>query len=77
MNLPDDLYRRVKAKAALQGRPVREVTIDLYRRWLDEGAEATGSPQQWLENWIRLGRETLPDSGPSTREILESDRGRI
>ncbi len=34
--MPDDLYRKVKAKTALEGRAIREVTIELYRRWLEE-----------------------------------------
>ncbi len=39
MDIPDELYRRVKAKSALEGRPVREVAIDLFRGWLGEGEE--------------------------------------
>jgi hypothetical protein len=35
IDIPDDLYRKVKAKSALEGRPVREVAIELFRRWLD------------------------------------------
>ena len=40
MNLPDDLYRRVKAKSALEGKAVREVTIELYRAWLGDAPAA-------------------------------------
>lgn len=40
IELPDELYRRVKAKTALEGRAVREVTIELYQRWLEEDATA-------------------------------------
>ena len=36
IDVPDDLYRKVKAKTALQGRAVREVTIELYQRWLEQ-----------------------------------------
>lgn len=31
IDIPDELYRQLKAKSALEGRPVREVTEDLYR----------------------------------------------
>jgi hypothetical protein len=34
IDVPDALYRRVKAKSALLGRGVREVTVDVYRSWL-------------------------------------------
>ncbi len=36
IDVPDELYRRVKAKTALQGRAIREVTVELYQRWLAE-----------------------------------------
>jgi hypothetical protein len=44
IDIPDDLYRRVKAKSALQGRPVRAVAIELFHRWLAEGAYAAQRP---------------------------------
>ena len=34
IEIPDDLYRQVKARAALQGHTIREVTIELYQAWL-------------------------------------------
>jgi hypothetical protein len=33
-DLPDDLYRRVKAMSALEGRPVRDIAIELFGDWL-------------------------------------------
>jgi len=36
IEVPDDLYRRVKARCALEGRPIREVTESLYRAWLED-----------------------------------------
>ncbi len=80
IDVPDDLYRRVKAKSALEGRAVREVTIELYRRWLgQEGGGAERSPSEWLENWVRLGDELLRDApdASTAREILEEDRNRL
>jgi hypothetical protein len=34
IEIPDELYRKVKAKSALQGRTVRSVTVELFERWL-------------------------------------------
>lgn len=34
MQIPDELYREVKAKSALEGRSVRSVTVMLYTSWL-------------------------------------------
>jgi hypothetical protein len=50
IDIPDDLYRRVKARSAMLGRPVREVTIELFRRWLgDLPVTFAGSAEQWLD----------------------------
>ena len=38
IDIPDELYRRVKARTAQEGRRIREVTIDLFLQWLDESA---------------------------------------
>jgi hypothetical protein len=80
IDIPDELYRRVKAKSALEGRRIREVTIELYSSWVD-GAPS-GSPQtggEWLETWLRVADEALAGvpAGPSARQILAQDRGRL
>lgn len=36
IEISDELYRLVKAKSALEGRPVREVTAELFRRYVAE-----------------------------------------
>lgn len=36
IEVPDELYRLVKAKAARLGRSVREVTLELLQKWVDE-----------------------------------------
>ncbi|MHB0981101.1 MAG: hypothetical protein ACYC5Q_13720 [Thermoleophilia bacterium] len=80
VNIPDDLYRRVKAKSALEGRRIREVTIELYSRWLEGGPSSGGqTADQWLADWLRLADESLQDapSGPTARTLLEEARGRI
>jgi hypothetical protein len=37
IEVPDELYRLVKAKSALEGRAVREVTVELYQRYVGQG----------------------------------------
>ena len=37
LEIPDELYREVKAKSALRGQTVRAVTIMLYDGWLRGG----------------------------------------
>ena len=81
IEVPDELYRRVKAKSALQGRTIREVTTELYQQWLADGpaADSAQTPDQWLEEWLRLGEETLRNAppGPTATEILAADRNRL
>jgi hypothetical protein len=42
MEIPDDLYRQVKAKSALGGRPVREVAVELFRRYVGLAEQGPG-----------------------------------
>lgn len=34
LEIPDELYRNVKARSALEGRPVRAVAAELFEKWL-------------------------------------------
>ena len=46
IDIPDTLYRKVKAKSALLGKPVREVTVELYQHWLgEEEPQPEASPE--------------------------------
>ena len=46
IDLPDEIYRRVKAKSALEGRAIREVAAELFQSYLEAPAPAprTGAP---------------------------------
>ena len=81
IDIPDDLYRQVKAEAALRGVTVREVTTQLYRRWLNEGesGETRESSSAWLRSWLDAADEAMSQApaGRSAREELESDRSRL
>lgn len=77
IDVPDDLYRKVKAKSALLGKPVREVTVELYRQWL-EGPEPSPPPaaRDWLEEFRAL-QVPAGTPGPTARDILEEGRDRL
>lgn len=81
IQIPDDLYRRVKAEAALRGRTIREVTAELYRRWLSEGEGAGGQQDatEWLNGWLSAADEVIgrAPSGRSAREELAASRSRL
>ena len=44
INIPDAMYRQVKAKSALEGRAIREVVIDLFAGWLGGEPGETHTP---------------------------------
>ncbi len=56
LDIPDDLYRRVKARSALEGRPLRSVAIGLFQQWLDR-ADST----------LSAGKTTVQGDYHSTR----------
>ncbi len=80
INVPDELYRKVKAKTAAQGRRVRDVSIELYDRWVNEGRsqDSEQSAEQWLHHWFSLAdAQTVAQPGPIARDILAQDRSRL
>lgn len=81
IDIPDDLYRQVKSEAALRGLTIREVTTQLYRRWLseDEGTEVREAPEAWLRSWLDAADEALSraPAGRSARQELASHRNRL
>lgn len=81
INIPDDLYRRVKAEAALRGLTIREVTTRLYQRWLSEEEPEVdeSSRTDWPHSWFRAADEAMRNAppGPTALQHLESDRNRL
>jgi len=72
VEIPDDLYRRVKAKSALEGRPVREVTVQLFRRWVE--AATPSGPEDKAPT--RKGGPPRPQWLGSLRRYAHKARGR-
>lgn len=80
IEVPDDLYRQVKAKSALDGRTIREVTIELYQAWLTEeptaeeptAEEAVAgeklprekSAREQLQEWFKMMDELMAQAPP-------------
>lgn len=81
IDIPDTLYRKVKAKSALLGKPVREITVEVYQQWLGENeAPPPEAPpaETWLDSWLAAADEAV-QAAPrrhSAREILIADRNR-
>jgi hypothetical protein len=41
--IPDELYRQVKARSAMEGRPLRSVAIELFQNWLQGNHQPAGT----------------------------------
>ncbi len=62
LDLPDDLMRNLKARAALEGRSLRDLMLTLVERGLQAPAAPPTSPALDLPT-VRLGRPlALPQS---------------
>ena len=62
--IPDDLYRRAKARSAMEGRPLRSVAVELFQNWLS-AHPAPQAPQPPLPEH----QPTRFDSAPWTAVI--------
>jgi len=90
IDLPDDLYRLVKSKSALEEKAVREVATALFSAWVADtapsGAGSTASdahsaeadaPQKvWLQTWQKLSADidSAMQGGGGLVEQLQNDR---
>ena len=54
IEVPDDLYRRVEAKTARQGRAIRDVTVELYQRWVDERDAEVATSAQFVSAYEKM-----------------------
>jgi hypothetical protein len=84
IDIPDSLYRQVKTRSAMEGRSVRDVTIELFRGWLALGPPAGSetardrmdAAETWLASWDEVGAriERAAVDERTTRDILTADR---
>jgi hypothetical protein len=78
LDIPDELYRRVKARSAMEGRPVRSVSVELFESWLDPrsaGGQSTqararesSKPAPWLAITRRHVRKGMSHDIEAIRE---------
>ncbi len=88
LDLPDDLYRRVKSKSALEGRAVREVATALFTAWVegrvpsigvdapDAVSEGPNPGAQWLARWRALGADIAEATAGSGGLVDQLERDR-
>ena len=66
LEIPDELYRRVKARSAMEGRPVKTVAVELFQKWLEEKPavlpeKVNPLPDLDLEKmpWLKIARKYI------------------
>ena len=74
LDLPDDLYREVKARAAREGGTVREVAVRLFTHWLArEEAPGSSLPRvDWLQQRAPLGHLVDPSVNDHSMESVRA-----
>ncbi len=81
LEIPDDLYRNVKARSALEGRSLRSVAEELFRNWLASEPSSTASGEEAITEeeiakypWLVLTRKHV---NPSLSHDMEDIRNSI
>jgi hypothetical protein len=75
LDLPDDLFRQVKAKAALEGATLKDMLTRYIQRGLFEAAPLTRKPagRSKLPVVPRRGRSVIPNLTPELQARLEEE----
>jgi len=81
LDIPDMLYRQVKAKSALEGQPIRLVAIDLFSAWVNAAPMAVTKKEappsrktETLPSWFGIAR---PYAAKVKRHDMEAVRESI
>ena len=78
--IPDDLYREMKAEVAREGRTMREVTIQLFRQWLlaRQGGLGTRPRVNWRDFPSPLASRISAEVGDHSMEAIRTsiEKGR-
>lgn len=61
LNVRDDLYRKAKARAALQGKTLGRFLEESLERMLQEGSNDAGSWFEWAESLPGISEEAAQD----------------
>ena len=75
MDLPDDLFRQVKAKAALEGASLKDVLTRYIESGLRQPTRLAGEParRSALPVVPKHGKEVIPNLTPELQARLEKE----
>lgn len=80
LDIPDDLYRRVKARSSLEGRSLKSVAVELFQGWLSSTGGAPPSKTDAVSEaelarypWLAIAtRHVKPGTSHDMDAIRES-----
>jgi hypothetical protein len=82
LEIPDELYRNIKARSALEGRPVRAVAIELFEKWLTGEIESGAKSSKPVEHpddtvkaypWLKIAAKyPNPEASYDMEDIRQS-----
>lgn len=84
-DIPDELYRRAKARSALEGRPLRAVVMALFQDWLSDVEAPAPAPTKRKPGtrfddapWVAIARRSLKTNVSHEMEEIRAsiERGR-
>jgi hypothetical protein len=73
LDIPDDVYRRLKAKSAMQGQSVRQVAIALFRGWIGDDEASAATPRR---EPVAVDGQPVPPWFGSLRRYAANAQGR-
>lgn len=81
LDIPDKLYRSVKARSALEGRPLRSIAIELFQNWLQasptppSAENSDPSPEELAKYpWLAISKKYI---NPGVSHEMEDIRKSI
>jgi hypothetical protein len=81
IEVPDELYRLVKAKSALEGRAVREVTVELYQHYVGQAEMAESEAREAARAGGQIEGRSIPTwfgaLGKTARAVARHDMSTI
>jgi len=81
IEIPDELYRLVKAKSARERRAVREVTVELYQRYVGQAEVPEPAPREATASRGLLEGRAIPSwfgvLGKTARAVTRHDMNTI
>ena len=82
LDIPDTMYRRIKARTAQEGSTVRAITLVLYSQWLGdepkvETSRRSAARKRRVPSWFGSVKvdEDLPHDMESVRESIARHHG--